>query len=148
MIIIPENINSHAEELKLLYQQCDEEKKASIMRCLERLLQDTGNDKISKVSLQLDSVDIITSLPNREALTLDIHSLKNEAMLIILHINHLKIIQELHGLNYVKNILQEKAKQLKDVIDEDEVTLYSLNLHEFAILIPNGINFEKYFSIL
>jgi len=143
-----ENIDSYLEQLKQSYPECPNDKKATIITCLKRLIEDSLDKGIDKVSLQMKSVDELTLLPNRERLIKDINSLNSQSMLIILHINHLSVLKELNGYEYIENIIRSKAKQLRDVIVEGECTLYSLNLQEFAILITNEQLFEKYFSLL
>ena len=143
-----ENIDTYLNKVKHLYHNCSEEKRSSIVTCLDRLIEDSNNEKINKVSLQIKCVDEITDLPNRESLIRDLDTLKDEGMLIILHINHLNILKELNGYDYLKGIVKEKTKQLQSVIDKNEASLYSLNLQEFAIFVSDKIFFEKYFSIL
>ena len=143
-----ENIDNYIQRIKYLYSSCSDKKKSSIISCLNRLLEDTDNEEIDTVSLQVRCVDDITSLPNRESLTRDINNLEDEGMLIILHINHLNTMKELNGYEYIKNIIKHKSEQLQDVITQGEASLYSLNLQEFAILIKDKKFFEKYFSIL
>ncbi|MCX6052419.1 MAG: EAL domain-containing protein [Campylobacterales bacterium] len=96
----------------------------------------------------LTNIDAITKLPNREALVHDISLLKKEGMLIILHINQIMSLKEIYGFDVVKNLLSKKAKQLEDVLIDGEVSLYSLNLQEFAILVTNQSLFNKYLSLL
>jgi len=142
------SIDVYISKLKHLYTSCSQEKKSSILTCLNRLLEDTNNEKINKVSLQVKCIDENTTLPNRESLVRDINALTDEAMLIILHINQIDTLKELNSADYIIRIVQEKASQLADVLHDNEAFLYNLNLQEFAILVPDKIFFEKYFSIL
>ncbi len=96
----------------------------------------------------LKNIDSITNLPNRNTLIHDINILDNEAMLIILHIRQVNTLKNLYGFDFTVDMILHKAKQLQDVIRDSEVTLYSLNLKEFAILIPNNLLFEKYLLLL
>lgn len=96
----------------------------------------------------LTNVDSITKLPNRESLVNDISLLKDEAMLIILHINQINSLKDIFGFEVVKNLIVKKANQLEEVLTDGEATLYSLNLQEFAILITNKSLFRKYLALL
>ena len=96
----------------------------------------------------LTNIDSITKLSNREALVNDISLLKDEAMLIILHINQILSLKDIFGFNVVKDLIAKKAHQLEEVLTDGEATLYSLNLQEFAILITNKSLFRKYLAIL
>ena len=141
-------IDEYLTSLRILYNGCNDEKKSSIIDCLDRLIEDTYDDRVGLVSLQAKRVDDLTSLPNREALIMDIGSLDSEAMLIILYVNHLNALKELNGYDYVKRVVVDKSKHLKSIVQEGEATLYSLNLQEFAILVSQEKFFEKYFSLL
>ncbi len=96
----------------------------------------------------LTNIDNITKLPNREALVSDIALLKEEAMLVILHINQVMSLKDIYGFDVIKELIAKKAKQLDEVLLDSEATLYSLNLQEFAILITNKMLFDKYMSLL
>ncbi|MFT5660325.1 MAG: diguanylate cyclase (GGDEF)-like protein/PAS domain S-box-containing protein [Sulfurimonas sp.] len=96
----------------------------------------------------LKNIDNITKLPNRNTLLYDLSILKNEAMLIILHINQLNSLQELYGFAFTSNILIAKSINLQDILNDQESNLYTLNLQEFAILITEKKLFEKYLLLL
>ncbi|MFT5835180.1 MAG: diguanylate cyclase (GGDEF)-like protein/PAS domain S-box-containing protein [Sulfurimonas sp.] len=96
----------------------------------------------------LKNLDVLTKLPNRQSLIQDLSTIQEEAMLILLHINQVNSIKDLYGLDAVSDIVSQKAKQLNEVIIDDSVTLYSLNMQEFAILVTKRILFEKYLSLL
>lgn len=96
----------------------------------------------------LENLDTITKLPNRVALINDLYLLNSEAMLILLHINQIKSLKNLYGFVFVSDILSKKAKELESILRNDETTLYSLNVQEFAILITNKNLFTKYLLLL
>ncbi|NCO01078.1 MAG: EAL domain-containing protein [Epsilonproteobacteria bacterium] len=102
----------------------------------------------SKYIKNLKNIDNITKLPNRGVLVHDISLLKEEAMLILLHINQLHALNDLYGFEFATKILLKKTKELKRVLNESESTIYSLNLQEFAILITDKKLFDKYFLLL
>ena len=112
----------------------------------------TGNSFFMEIDEEyiknLKNIDNITKLPNRSALVNDISFLKNESMLIILHINKLNSFKELYGFKFATDILVKKSDELKRVLNENECSLYNLNLQEFAILITDKRMFEKYFLLL
>lgn len=96
----------------------------------------------------LKNIDNITKLPNRMTLVEDLASLKEEAMLILLHINQINSLKDIYGFEFVSNVILKKSEELREVLDDKETHLYNLNLQEFAILITDKNLFEKYFLIL
>ncbi|PHS57264.1 MAG: hypothetical protein COB17_06635 [Sulfurimonas sp.] len=143
-----ENIDNYLLQIKELYTTSIQEKKLFMISCLKRILDDTEDMDIENIFVQIRVTDEITSLPNRESLIRDISALKDEAMLVILHLNHINTLKELNGFEYIKDIIKDKSKQLKNVLFNNEAFLYVLNLYEFAILVPKKNYFDKYFSIL
>ncbi len=97
---------------------------------------------------KLKDIDTITKLPNRAALLQDIALLQEEAMLVILHINQIQALKELYGSDTVHEILKEKAHELLEILKDNAVTLYSLNMQEFAILITERRLFNKYLELI
>ena len=96
----------------------------------------------------LKSLDRFTKLPNHNALNEDLSLLKKESMLIILHVNQLNVIKDLYGNAIVQDIIRKKAHELHDIIHDEHVVLYSLNVQEFAFLITDKILFDKYLLLL
>lgn len=111
-----------------------------------------GNNVVSKLNSkhahELKNIDIITKLPNRGALVHDISILHDEAMLIILHIKQINSLKNLYGFRFTTEVITQKAKQLLETLRDEEASLYSLNIQEFAILITNKNLFDKYLLIL
>ncbi|WP_324171245.1 EAL domain-containing protein [Sulfurimonas sp.] len=105
------------------------------------------NENIENINLFKD-LDIVTKLPNRQSLIQDLELLQEETMLILLHVNQINIIKDLYGIDIVSNMILKKAQQLNEIIIDDNVTLYSLNMYEFAILISSKKIFEKYLALL
>lgn len=97
---------------------------------------------------KLKNIDNITKLPNRSVLVNDLTVLESEAMLILLHINQLNTIKNLYGMDAVKSLVSKKAYELTNIIVDEQVTLYNLNMQEFAILVTDKNLFEKYISLL
>ena len=133
------------EELQGLYVSGDEEQKTFISTSLEKIL-------VSKDFLNCDSqtskLEKTTNLPNREALMEDISLLKNEAMLIILHLNQIEAVKQLYGYEIAKKVIVDKSQKLSYLIKKQEATLYCINLQKFAILVKDRMFFDKYLSIL
>ena len=96
----------------------------------------------------LKNIDNITKLPNRSALVNDLSNIKDDAMLILLHINQLNSLKDLYGFEFASNVISKKANELKNILNYKETHLYNLNLQEFAILITNKNLFDKYFLLL
>ncbi|EDZ63196.1 diguanylate cyclase/phosphodiesterase (GGDEF & EAL domains) with PAS/PAC sensor [Sulfurimonas gotlandica GD1] len=96
----------------------------------------------------LKNLDVITKLPNRQSLIHDLSLIQEEAMLVLLHINQINSIKDLYGIEAVGDMVSQKAKQLSQIIIDDNVTLYSLNMQEFAILVTSRILFDKYLALL
>ena len=94
------------------------------------------------------NLDIVTKLPNRQSLIQDISVLQEDAMLVLLHINQINSIKDLYGVEATSNMISTKAKQLSELIIDDDVTLYNLNMQEFAILVTSSALFSKYMALL
>ena len=97
---------------------------------------------------EFKDLDLITKLPNRTLLVHDIAILEKDAMLILLHIRQINTLKNLYGYDFTTSIISQKAEQLQNIIRDDQISLYSLNLHEFAILITDKNLFEKYLLLL
>ncbi|WP_455756394.1 bifunctional diguanylate cyclase/phosphodiesterase [Sulfurimonas sp.] len=119
---------------------------------LDKAKKQGGSQSVSefddKYIKNLKNIDNITKLPNRSALVNDLSALQSEAMLILLHINQINSLKDLYGFEFATNIILKKADELRQVLDENETSLYNLNLQEFAILITDKTAFDKYFLIL
>ncbi len=105
------------------------------------------NENIDNTNLFKD-LDVITKLPNRQSLIHDLELLQEETMLILLHVNQINTIKDLYGIEIVSNMIFKKAQHLSEVVTDDNVTLYSLNMQEFAILVSSKNMFEKYLALL
>lgn len=138
-------LDEYSAQLKDLYIKSDETQKASIFRLFDTILSCKDVDDIC---LDIKKIDKITSLANRESLINDISMLKNQAMLIILHINQIEAIKQLYGFKAVKEIIMDKADTLKYLLKDNEASLYNLDIQEFAILVRDKRLFDKYLSIL
>lgn len=103
--------------------------------------------EIDKFS-EFKNIDPVTKLPNRMALLNNLALLNDEAMLIILHVNQLKSLQDLYGYESVEKILKNKAATLKEAIKDEAASLYNLNMEEFAILVTEKDLFNKYLELL
>jgi len=87
-------------------------------------------------------------LPNREMLINDLVHLNDQSMIVLLRLNHINSLKSVYGINGVGEIVATKIQMLQDILLDDEATLYSLNLEEFAILITGENLFDKYFSLI
>ena len=157
-----DNIERLTKELKLLYFQSGDTVKAYAFKIFKELLHEIAPDtqsesesfakqeivcEMSEEYIQ-KNIDNITKLPNRISLVSDLVLLKEEAMLIILHVNQLNSLKELYGFEFTSELIFKKAQDLQRVMNHNEATLYNLNLQEFAVLVTNKNMFEKYFLIL
>lgn len=102
---------------------------------------------IAKI-LTLSEIDDVTHLPNRIKLTKDLEKLKRDAMVVLLYVNDFSFFQEKYGFEYCNEILLAKAKELRRILLDEGATLYRLNINEFALLVTDANQFERYFSIL
>lgn len=132
-------------ELQGLYIGGDEDQKALIASYLNNML---NTEDFSSNSLNLNKIEKTTNLPNREALMMEISSLKNEAMLIILHLNQIEAVKQLYGFEIATKVIVDKSEKLSHLVKKTEATLYSINLQKFAILVKERTLFDKYLSIL
>ncbi|MFA5454806.1 MAG: EAL domain-containing protein [Sulfurimonas sp.] len=132
-------------ELEELYVGGNGEQKAVIASSLENII---GQKELSYNLLNSSKIEKTTNLPNREVLMEDISHLKNEAMLIILHMNQIEAVKQLYGFEITKKVIVDKSEKLSHLIKETEATLYSINLQKFAILVKERMFFDKYLSIL
>jgi len=105
----------------------------------------TSNTK--KVSSFID-IDEVTQLPTRVKFTKDIDSLKSDAMLILLFINDYSIFHEYYDNKYIDELLLNKVKLLRKTLLDDTASIYRINVNEFAILVRDQKQFERYLSIL
>ena len=104
---------------------------------------------LQKAKLQsLKDKDTVTKLPNRSALLNDLSLLQDEAMLVILHVNQIRSLQELYGTEATTKILKNKAAELEEIIQESTTSLYALNMEEFAILVTQKELFNKYLELV
>lgn len=132
-------------ELEKLYAVGDEEQKSFIASAFDNIL---NCSEITHNGFNLKKIEKVTNLPNRESLMADISHLKNEAMLIILHMNQIEAIKQLYGFEIAKKVIVDKSEKLNHLVKETEASLYSINLQKFAILVRERIFFDKYLSIL
>ncbi len=87
-------------------------------------------------------------LPNREMLINDLVNTDTRSMIVLLRLNHINSLKNIYGINGVGEIVATKIQMLQDILLDDEATLYSLNLQEFAVLITNENLFDKYLSLI
>jgi len=115
--------------------------------------KESGRNRISFVADELrmknlTNIDSVAKLPNRELFLQDISLLPEKAMLILLHINQIKTLNDLYDSSTIDIIISKKVFQLNSVLSDGEATLYKLNLQEFAILVKKELLFDKYLSLL
>lgn len=119
---------------------------------LNKVKNQGGNNSLMEITNKsikdLENLDTITKLPNRGALIHDLIGLEDEAMVVLLHINQIKSLKDLYGFNFAHKVISQKSEELKNIIQNEEATLYNLNFQEFAILITNKSLFEKYLLLL
>lgn len=99
-------------------------------------------------SSELAEIDITTQLPTRVILNADLAALQEDAMLILLFINDFSHYHEHYGNDFIDNLLVQKAKILRQFFAHESITIYRLNVNEFAILVKDKVKFDFYFSIL
>ncbi len=104
-------------------------------------------DTLKLQSLRKDR-DVITGLPNRNALLDDLALLHDEAMLVLLHVEHIRSLQELYGAETVMNLIKEKTRELQSILQDTSATLYTLNMEEFALLVTEKSLFNKYLELV
>lgn len=134
------------DRLKNVYIDSSDTKKNKITKILNKLSADVDN--VDDLVLSMDGIDIITMLPNREALLIDLEKQTSESMLMFLHNNQIAALKELHGMEIVKKIIIDKAMKLENIVSNEEVSIYNINLQKFAILIKKKSLFDKYLSVL
>jgi len=115
--------------------------------------KESGRNRISFIADErrmsnLANIEIVAKLPNREILLQDISLLQEKVMLILLHINQIKTLNDLYSPDTIEIVISKKVKQLNGVLTKGEATLYKLNLQEFAIVVKEESLFDKYLSIL
>lgn len=140
------NINLEGLDIsyEALYNIADENLYRAKKGGKNRVVFDIDRSKLQS----LKDKDIITKLPNRSALINDLALLQDEAMLIILHVNQIRSLQDLYGMETITKILKNKADELKEVIQDNSTTLYTLNVEEFAILVTQKELFNKYLELV
>lgn len=133
-------IENYLTQLTNLYECSDDHQKSSIVALLETILSGKKESDIE--------MDEISALPKRESLMRDISLLQEEAMLVILHINQIEAVKQLYGFEMVQEIISSKAQTLRGLIKDNDVSLYSVNIQKFALLVKSKKLFDKYLSIL
>ncbi|MCW8895874.1 MAG: EAL domain-containing protein [Sulfurimonas sp.] len=134
------------DKLKNIYINGSDTKKNKIIKVLNKLSVDVADE--DDLVLSLNGIDIITMLPNREALLSDLQVQKDESMLMFLHNNQMAALQELYGMEIVKKIIIDKAQKLENIVSNEEVSVYHINIQKFAILVKKKSLFDKYLSVL
>ncbi|MDF1882810.1 EAL domain-containing protein [Sulfurimonas sp. SAG-AH-194-C21] len=141
-------VNIHTQDKNLycndIYNLADSNLSKAKKNGRNSVVLDMHDDEITN----LKNMDHVTKLPNRNTLVHDINLLDEEAMLIILHIRQVNMLKNLYGFDFTVSMISNKTQQLQNIIRDAEVSLYSLNLKEFAILIPNPLLFEKYLLLI
>ena len=130
------------------YLNSDDNQKKKIYDLLKVLSNKILLEDVDGISLDLDKIDPITKLLNRESLFSDIAELKDEAMLMYFHINQITALKELYGFELVEKIIIDKAEELSTVMVGDNVTLYNVSFQKFAVLVTEKQMFEKYLTLL
>ena len=102
---------------------------------------------LTKLS-ELNEIDPTTQLPTRLKLNNDLNYLQTDAMLVLLYINDFSHYHEYYGNEFIDTLLIQKAKILRQQFFSECVSIYRLNINEFAILITNEEKFKYFFSIL
>ena len=108
-------------------------------------LQFTTN--IDRISFE-NEVDEITHLPTRVKLNEDLGKIKENAMVILLHINDFNFFSEQYGISFIQKMLVKQAKELRSILLDTHGTVYRLNINEFAILVRDEKQFERYLSLV
>lgn len=143
-----ENIDSCLANLKSYYLDCDSYEQAKIVNILKKLSSATQSNSVDEIALVLNSLKNVTDLPSRESMLCDISSLKEDAMLISLHLNQIGAIKELYGMDVVNKIIKEKSEDLLRVMSGESIEVYNIDIQRFAILVTKEDMFEKVFSLL
>ncbi|MDA7818135.1 EAL domain-containing protein [Sulfurimonas sp.] len=143
-----ENIDSCLTNLKEYYSSTNSIEQKHIVRILQTLADATKNKNMDEVSQHLGGLDNITNLPSREALICDTALLKEDAMLIYLHINQIGAIKDLYGMDVVNKIIQEKSEYLERVMRGDSIKVYHIDMQKLAVLVTKESQFEQAFAIL
>ncbi|MDY0117544.1 MAG: EAL domain-containing protein [Sulfurimonadaceae bacterium] len=95
-----------------------------------------------------NEIDPTTQLPTRLKLNHDLNNLEKEAMLILLYINDFSHYHEHYGNEFIDKLLVQKAKVLRQHFISEDVSIYRLNINEFAILVTHESKFRYFFSLL
>lgn len=143
-----QNIDSCIAKLKDFYLKSDDKDKASIVKIMHKIINVGEDIGIDEIALSIDGIDKVTSLPNREALICDISMLKDDAMLIFLHINQIAALKQLYGVDVARKIIIDKSLNLQRIASNKEAKVYNINIQKFAILVNEKSLFDKYFTLL
>jgi len=139
------NVNNVKIGYTAIVQDITNAKRLEVLTIRDEVAEIENKNQFTK---QAKNLDVKIELPNREALIKDLSLLQEDAMLILLHINQINSIKELYGMQAVSEIVLQKAKELEQVVIDNSVTLYCLNMQEFAMLIKSKTLFEKYMELL
>jgi diguanylate cyclase (GGDEF)-like protein/PAS domain S-box-containing protein len=103
-----------------------------------------GDDTKSKAV----PVDMLTKLPIRSMLASTLVESVMEKMLIIINIANFDNIKNNYGPKIADSVLLDRAKKYRKIISGNFSFLYRLNVNEFAILVTNPQEFEKYLLLV
>jgi len=115
---------------------------------VDGLMEDVSDSKEAREHLRrLATTDVLTGLPNRtlwyDRVTQAIAAARREhgrhVVLMLLDLNHFKVINDTLGHPTGDEILRLVAQRLKSVLRESD-TLARLGGDEFAILLPNAVH--------
>ena len=94
------------------------------------------------------TMDSVTSLPNRQKLIEDIESSSEHVALASIHINNLREISDFYGQEISAELIKEIAVVLLNFLNEKIITLYKASGDEFSLLSKNNISMANYEKIV
>ncbi|QGG48608.1 two-component system response regulator [Heliorestis convoluta] len=104
-----------------------------LMQVLHKVILEQEKEKKLKQLAKL-SIDNVTGLPNRFALSQDLEE-KNPLALMLLNIDFFKEVNNVYGFSNGDKLICEMARRIKKHVDDKNYSCYSLQGDEFVILL-------------
>jgi len=107
--------------------------------CIQQIIKENKSDSSDSIY-----VDYLTDLPNRKKLFLDIVDTK-EPILIIIHINYFKEINNLYGYKFIEFAVKDMTDRLVQILSKGnfKFALYRIQFDEFAVMIDKDMSIDE-----
>lgn len=112
-----------------------------------------GKDKfiakryLDDTEIKSTPLDSLTKLPVRSTLVNTLNTTDTKVMLMIINLENFNLINTHYGYEVAESVLLDRAKRYRRMMNKNAI-LFRLNLSEFAILVLDEKEFDKYFLMV